>query len=91
MLQNLAIFAVAGALGYGAISLFNGADDASVDDGPVPPSAPITSRVYLDVAIDNRPAGRIVLGLYGSTVPKTVNNFETLCRGTAMANGRPLA
>jgi len=47
----------------------------------VPPQAEITSRVYFDVSIDDRDAGRIVMGLHGSIVPKTVHNFESLCRG----------
>lgn len=38
-------------------------------DGPVPPQAEITSRVYFDVTIDNNDAGRIVMGLYGGVVP----------------------
>jgi len=94
ILQNLAIFAVAGTLGYGAVSLFNGSDGAVTvggdDDRPVAPSAPITSRVYFDVSIQNQPSGRIVIGLYGSTTPKTAHNFETLCKGSASANGRRL-
>lgn len=28
--------------------------------------------------IDNRPAGRIVIGLFGDTAPKTVKNFIAL-------------
>ncbi|KAL7534406.1 hypothetical protein ACHAXR_005854, partial [Thalassiosira sp. AJA248-18] len=58
---------------------------------PVSPSAPITSRVYFDVAMQNQPLGRVVIGLYGSTVPKTANNFETLCKGTSTGNGRQLS
>jgi len=89
ILTNLAIFAVAGTIGYGAITLFGSGDHDEVD-GPVPPSAPITSRVYFDVSIRNQPTGRIVIGLYGSTTPKTVQNFETLCSGISSLNGRQL-
>lgn len=93
MLQNLAVFAVAGTIGYGAVALFNSSGDdgaANGADGPVSPSAPITSRVFFDVAIQNQPAGRVVIGLYGSTTPKTAHNFETLCKGTSSSNGQQL-
>jgi peptidylprolyl isomerase len=43
--------------------------------------AEITSRVFFDIDIDDRPVGRIVMGLHGTVVPKTVKNFETLCKG----------
>ena len=44
--------------------------------------APITDTVYFDVAIDGQPAGRVEMGLYGSTVPKTAENFKQLCLGS---------
>jgi peptidylprolyl isomerase len=46
---------------------------------PSTPQAEITSRVYFDVEIDQTPVGRIVMGMHGKVVPKTVQNFETLC------------
>lgn len=92
ILQNVAMFAIAGGLGYGAMSLFNSSNDETTGDssGPVSPSAPITSRVYFDVTAQNQSLGRIVIGLYGDTVPKTVENFQVLCDGSKTLNGRQL-
>jgi peptidylprolyl isomerase len=58
--------------------------------GPVEPQADVTSRAYLDITIDNQPVGRIVIGLHGNVVPKTVQNFEVLCRGDTKMGTVPL-
>jgi hypothetical protein len=41
--------------------------------------AEITETVFFDIDIDGSDAGRVEMGLYGSTVPKTVENFKQLC------------
>jgi len=46
-----------------------------------PKEAEITDTVYFDVSIDGEDVGRIEMGLYGSTVPKTAANFQQLCSG----------
>eukprot|EP00984_Skeletonema_dohrnii_P032838 scaffold27675_cov73-Skeletonema_dohrnii-CCMP3373.AAC.2 len=85
-------------MGYGAITLFNSSssDDESFtnSDGIAQPAADVTSKVFFDIAKQTtpnspyQPLGRVVIGLYGDVVPKTVKNFETLCKGTTI-NGQP--
>jgi len=41
----------------------------------------VTDKVYFDVTIGDEPAGRIVMGLFGKTVPKTAENFRLLATG----------
>jgi hypothetical protein len=36
-------------------------------------------RVFFDMTVGGAPAGRIVMELYANEVPKTAENFRTLC------------
>jgi len=56
---------------------------------PVTNPITITDKVYLDIEFVNnnnvKKNGRIVVGLYGQAMPKTVQNFVALCRSNAYA------
>lgn len=41
----------------------------------------VTTKVFFDVTIDGEPSGRITFGLFGTVVPKTAENFRSLCAG----------
>jgi len=42
----------------------------------------VTDQVFFDITIDDFPEGRILIGLFGQTTPKTVANFVALAAGT---------
>jgi cyclophilin family peptidyl-prolyl cis-trans isomerase len=46
-----------------------------------PDEEKITEKVFFDIAIDGKPAGRFIFGLFGATVPKTAQNFLSLAIG----------
>ncbi|VTR92518.1 peptidylprolyl isomerase : Peptidyl-prolyl cis-trans isomerase (Fragment) OS=Trypanosomatidae sp. TS-2013 PE=3 SV=1: Pro_isomerase [Gemmata massiliana] len=52
---------------------------------------PKNPKVFFDVAIDGKAAGRIEMELFADTCPKTAENFLQLCVGTKSKTGKALA
>mmetsp|Transcript_73480 Transcript_73480/g.118571 ORF Transcript_73480/g.118571 Transcript_73480/m.118571 type:complete len:210 (-) Transcript_73480:67-696(-) len=67
---------------FPARRFFGAASQAQVRSFAAAAGTPkVTSKVYFDMNIGTEKAGRIVIGLYGETVPKTAENFRALCTG----------
>ena len=72
----------------GGIAATQASAAVAVDDNDL---ETITDKVYFDVAIGGKPAGRIVMGLFGNAVPKTVENFKSIAKGyTRQQDGKTL-
>merc|ERR1719162_2622724 len=41
----------------------------------------VTHKVFFDMEVGGKPAGRITMGLFGDVVPKTAENFRALATG----------
>jgi len=60
---------------FGKVSMYNDkADNVVVFTGDNP-------KVFFDITIGGDPKGKIVMELYASVAPKTVENFRCLCTG----------
>lgn len=47
----------------------------------------VTEVAWFDITIGGQPAGRVEIGLFGKTVPKTVANFKQLADGLPNGDG----
>merc|ERR1711879_638531 len=63
-----------------------GGEEKQEAPGRAPMPEDITEEVFFDIAIGGEEAGRIVIGLYGDVVPKTVENFRTYCVNDQVGN-----
>ncbi len=50
----------------------------------------VTNKVFFDITIGGKPAGRFIVGLFGKTCPKTVANFLALTTGEKSTEAKKL-
>nr|XP_060611586.1 peptidyl-prolyl cis-trans isomerase B [Anolis sagrei ordinatus] len=77
--KKMKLVAAAALLGLGGsllLLLFPAAHAEERKKGPK-----VTAKVYFDLRIGDENVGRVVFGLFGKTVPKTVENFVALATG----------
>lgn len=66
---------------FAFFSVFALASKTATPHSGNPDEEVITNKVFFDVSIDGKHAGRFIFGLFGKTVPRTVENFRALSTG----------
>ena len=64
-----------------------GSTVAADDYKPHHPVNPKNPKVFFDITIGDKPAGRVEMELFADTCPKTAENFLQLCVGTKNKDG----
>lgn len=64
----------------------------SAADKPNYPVSPMNPKVFFDISIGDKPAGRVEMELFKDACPKTAENFRALCTGEKGTgkSGKPL-
>jgi len=81
VVKGITMMLCAGFLVYAILSL-------TAADKPKGPK--VTEKVFFDITIGGEKAGRIEIGLFGKSVPKTVKNFASLAEGFKTDDGELL-
>ena len=66
---------------YGLLGVALVLGAGSAVEAKTPQEAKVTKEVFFDIGMGGKSVGRIVIGLFGEDVPKTVENFRALCTG----------
>jgi peptidylprolyl isomerase len=66
------------------------AADKTKTEAPKKAEGPeVTRKCYFDVTIGGKPAGKIVMGVFGKDTPKTAENFMEICVGKQSKDKNP--
>ena len=84
MARFVGVGAAVAAAAFVVVLLLAGGGTAPVEAARGPK---ITDRVFFDISIGGEEVGRIVMGIYGATVPKTAANFVALATGEVRSHG----
>jgi len=82
LIMNLVVIS---ALSLYFILIFSGVVESAGSDAKKGPK--VTDKVWFDIKIGDEEVGRITIGVFGGSVPKTAKNFVELAKKTEIGEG----